>query len=124
MWIQEAKSLPDRIDEAVKYIKYLEATVKEAQKKKDGLTARKRLRHSNGDCCNASTSICENFRSPRVDVRVHGSSLEVALTSGICNQFIFSDVIRVLHEEQAEVLNANFSIIGCSVYHLMHAEVT
>lgn len=121
--MQETKSLPDRIDEAVQYIKYLEAMVNEAKKKKESLTVRKRMHHATTDHGSASTSALETFKSPRVDVWVRGSSLEVSLVSGICDRFVFSDVVRVLHEERAEILNANFSVIGSSVYHLMHAEV-
>lgn len=123
VWIQEARSIPAQIDEAAKYIKYLEATVNEAKKKKERLMVGKRLQHSTTDHCNTRSSALETSRSPKLDIRVRGSTLEVTLVSGTCSRHIFSDVIRVLHEGRAQVLNANVSVTGNSVYHLMHAEV-
>ncbi|KAI6673006.1 hypothetical protein NL676_000912 [Syzygium grande] len=113
---QEAKSLLDQIDEAIRYIKGLETAVKEAQDKKENLRGKKRPSSSTNN--NESAAII----SPRIEIRVRDSSLEVILTSGLHDQFIFSEILRMLHEEKVEVLNANFSVVGNSVYHLVHAK--
>ncbi|XP_030466459.1 transcription factor bHLH162-like [Syzygium oleosum] len=114
---QEAKSLPDQIDEAIRYIKGLETAVKEAKDKKENLTSKKRP--SSSTSSNESAAII----SPQIEIRARDSSLVVILTSGLHDQFIFSEILRMLHEEKVEVLNANFSVIGNSVYHLVHAKI-
>ncbi|KAI6673000.1 hypothetical protein NL676_000906 [Syzygium grande] len=114
---QEAKSLPDQIDEAIRYIKGLETAVKEAKNKKENLMGKKRP--STSTSSNESATII----SPQIEISVRDSSLEVILTSRLHDQFIFSKILRMLHEEKVEVLNANFSVIGNSVYHLVHAKI-
>ncbi|KAK3404725.1 transcription factor bHLH162 [Eucalyptus grandis] len=114
---QEARSLPDQIDEAIKYIKGLETAVKEAKDKKENRMGKKRPSPS------TSSSTLEAVKSPQIEIRVRDSSLEVILTSGLHDQFIFSEILRMLHEEEVEVMNANFSVVGNSVYHLVHAKI-
>ncbi|KAF8007980.1 hypothetical protein BT93_K1849 [Corymbia citriodora subsp. variegata] len=114
---QEAKSLPDQIDEAIVYIKGLETAVKEAKDKKESLMGKKR------PCPSTNDNTLEAIKSPQIEIRVRDSSLEVILTSGVHDQFIFSEILRMLHEEKVEVLNANFSMVGNSIYHLVHAKI-
>ena len=116
--MQEAKSLLDQIDEAIRYIKRQETAAKEAQDKKENLMGKKRPSSSTNN--NESAAII----SPQIEIRVRDSSLELILTSGLHDQFVFSEILRMLHEEKVEVLNANFSVVGNSVYHLVHAKVS
>ncbi|XP_030549405.1 transcription factor bHLH162-like [Rhodamnia argentea] len=116
---QEAKSLPDQIDDAIRYIKGLETAAKEAKDKKENLMGKKRPTSSS--CTSSSTSAA--IKSPQIEIRVRDSSLVVILTSGLHDQFIFSEILRMLHEEKVEVLNANFSVVGNSSYHLVHAKI-
>ncbi|KAK3404723.1 hypothetical protein EUGRSUZ_K01037 [Eucalyptus grandis] len=114
---QEAKSLPDQIDEAIRYIKGLETAVKEAKDKKENLMGKKRPSPS------TSSNTLAAITSAKIEIRVRDSSLEVTLTSGLHDKFIFSEILRILHEEKVEVLNVNFSVVGNSVYHLVHAKI-
>ncbi|KAF7850524.1 hypothetical protein BT93_L5410 [Corymbia citriodora subsp. variegata] len=114
---QEAKSLPDQIDKAIRYIKGLETALKEAKDKKENLMGKKRPSPS------TSSNTLDAIKSPQIEIRMRDSSLEVILTSGVHDQFIFSEIFRMLHEEKVEVLNANFSIVGNLVYHLVHAKI-
>ncbi|KAI6673008.1 hypothetical protein NL676_000914 [Syzygium grande] len=114
---QEAKSLPDQIDEAIRHIKGLETAVQEAKDRKENLMGKKRPSSS------TSSNELAAIISPQIEIRVRDSSLEVILTSGLHDQFIFSEILRMLHEEKVEVLNANFSVVGNSVYHLVHAKI-
>ncbi|XP_030549403.1 transcription factor bHLH162-like [Rhodamnia argentea] len=116
---QEAKSLPDQIDDAIRHIKGLETAVKEAKDKKENLMGKKRP--SSSSCTSSSTSAA--LKAPQIEIRVRDSSLEVILVSGLHDQFIFSEILRMLHEEKVEVLNANFSVVGNSAYHLVHAKI-
>ncbi|XP_061352159.1 transcription factor bHLH162-like [Gastrolobium bilobum] len=108
---QEALPLPDQIDEAINYIKSLETKVKKmAQEKKEILMGRKRPR-------------CGTLNSPKLEIHEMGSSLEVILDCEFDKQFIFKEIIRILHEENIEVISANSSLAGNSVLHVVHAKI-
>ncbi|KAL3714992.1 hypothetical protein ACJRO7_006836 [Eucalyptus globulus] len=103
----EVKSLTKRIDEAIRYIKGLE-------------TAEKEKRPSPSTSSNASTAI----KSPQIEIRVRDSSLEVILTSGLHDQFIFLEILWMPNEKKVKVPNANFSAAVNSVYHLVNAMIS
>lgn len=112
VWLQEAVPLPDQIDEAVKYIESLEMKLKKSKEKKETLSGRKR-----------SHSCTSEFKSPQLEIHEMGSTLDVVLITGEDDKFIFHEIIRLIHEEGAEVLNANFSVFGNSIFHAIHAKV-
>ncbi|KAF7142150.1 hypothetical protein RHSIM_Rhsim06G0141200 [Rhododendron simsii] len=107
----EAVPLPDQIDEAVKYIESLEMKLKKSRAKKETLSGRKR-----------SHSCTSEFKSPQLEIHEMGSTLDVVLITGEDDKFIFHEIIRLIHEEGAEVLNANFSVFGNSIFHAIHAK--
>ncbi|XP_030932187.1 transcription factor bHLH162-like [Quercus lobata] len=116
---KEALSLPDQIDEAIKYIKSLETKLKKSKEKKESLCVNGRKRSYTCTSFDAKSSL----KSPKMEIREMGSALEVVLITGLDNQFLFYEIIHILHEEQAEVLTANFSISGDSIFHVVHAEI-
>ena len=116
--MQEALSLPDQIDVAINYIKSLETKLKKAQEKKESFNIGKKRSYT---CTNFEAK--SSLKSPQMEIREIGSTLEVVLITGLDNQFIFYEMIHILHEEQAQVLNASFSISGESIFHVLHAEV-
>jgi len=109
-------ALPDQVDEAINYIKSLEANVKMANEKKEKLLAGKNKR---------SREYCLGLpKSPCFEIHEIGSSLQIILTCGLDNQFIFYEIIRVLHEENVDVRSVNSSKVGDnSLLHVVHAEV-
>ncbi|XP_028761647.1 transcription factor bHLH162-like [Neltuma alba] len=112
--------LPDQIDEAINYIKSLEAKVKMAQEKKEKLMGKKRS-HA---CCSSSSFETKRSRnSPQIQIHEMGSSLEVVLINGLDNQFIFYEIICILHEENVEVVSANSSLAGDSMLNVVHAQI-
>ncbi|KAF7822978.1 transcription factor bHLH162-like [Senna tora] len=127
---KEMMGLPDQIDEAIKYIKSLEAKVKMGEEKRDGLVGKKR---SNNNYCGSSSSAgCnyfgsygnETLKSPQIEIHEMGSSLQVVLISGLDNQFIFYEIIRILHEENVEIVSANSSLAADhSMHHIVHAKI-
>lgn len=118
--MQEALPLPDQIDEAIEYIKSLETKLKKSKEKKEGLMGRKR----SYSCTNFEAKpMASSLKSPQIEIREMGSTLEVVLITGKDNQFIFNEVIHILHQEQVEVLNASYSITGDSIFHIVHAQV-
>ncbi|KAJ7948328.1 Transcription factor bHLH36 [Quillaja saponaria] len=107
---KEQLALPDQIDEAINYIKTLEAKVKMIMDKKESL---KGLRKRSPTC-----SI-----SPQIEIRELDSTLEIVLITGFDNQFIFYEIIRFLHEEKIEVRSVNSSRLRDSMFHVIHAEI-
>ncbi|XP_022764106.1 transcription factor bHLH162-like [Durio zibethinus] len=114
---KEPLSLPDQIDEAVNYIKCLQTRLKESSEKKESLMGRRRSYR----CIAAETMA--SLRSPEIRINEKGSAMEVVMMTGPDGQFMFYEIIRILHEEGAEVLHANFSVVGNTVFHVVHAEI-
>lgn len=109
-------ALPDQVDEAINYIKSLEANVEMAKEKKERLLAVKKKR---------SREYCLGLpKSPCFEIQEIGSSLQIILTCGFDNQFIFYEIIRVLHEENVDIRSVNSSKVGDnSLLHVVHAEI-
>ena len=119
--MQETIPRAEQIDEAIKYIKSLEAKVKMVKEKKESLLmGRKRSRGCSSSCAFETQG---SLKPPTIEVHEMGYSLEVVLTSGVDSQFIFKEIIRILHEENIEVVSANSSLTGDSMLHVVHAEV-
>ena len=117
--MQEPLSQPDQIDEAVNYIKILQTRLKESREKKESLMGRKRSYR----CTNTSAETRASMKSPEIRINEKGSAMEVFLITAQDSQFMFLEMIRILHEQGAEVLNANFSVVGNTVFHIVHAQV-
>ncbi|KAG6737519.1 hypothetical protein POTOM_059045 [Populus tomentosa] len=100
---EEKQPLPDQIDEAISYIKSLEEKLEETKEKKESLTF--------------ATS-----KSPQIKIQETGSALEIVFTIGLDNQFLFYEIISILHEEGVEVVSANSQALGDSIFHVVHAQ--
>ncbi|CAK8536412.1 unnamed protein product [Lathyrus sativus] len=108
---KETLPLPDQVDKAINYIKSLETNLKSAKEKKESLMRNKRSR-----------SGCLNSSDAKIEIHENGSSLQVIVTCGVDEQFIFCEIMRILHEDHVEVISANSSLAGDSVIHVVHAE--
>lgn len=114
---QEMSPLPDQLDEVINYVVELKARVEKQRDKKESLLKPDSL------CLNGGTP-ARAFLSPEIVIHQVGSALEVALvTNESCCQLIFSEIVRVLQEEGAEILNASLSVIGDVAFHTIHSEV-
>ncbi|KAK4439950.1 Transcription factor [Sesamum alatum] len=116
---REVVSLPDQLEGATNYIKKLQTNIEKMKQKKNCLMGVVSANSSARSSCSNSGGLI----SPNVDVRVVGSALEVALVTGLNGQFMFTETIRVLHEEGAEVVNASFSVLENSVFHTIHCQI-
>ncbi|CAK7350577.1 unnamed protein product [Dovyalis caffra] len=90
------------------------------KEKKDSLLGMERTNYTS---MNSSSGTTTGIRSPQIEVREMGSTLEVVLITGLDSQFIFNETIRVLHEEGAEIINASFSVVEDTVFHTIHSQV-
>ncbi|KAK9922510.1 hypothetical protein M0R45_030972 [Rubus argutus] len=121
---KEPQSLPEQIDEAINYIKSLEAKVQKSKQKRDSLNFDRKRSY---EYCSSSSSFetarsAPGAKSPQIQIHESGSTLEVVLSTGLHNQFIFYDIIRILDQEQADVVHASFSASGDTMLHLVRAE--
>ncbi|XP_027343323.1 transcription factor bHLH162-like [Abrus precatorius] len=107
-------SRADQIDEAICYIKSLETKVKIAQEKKESLVKGKRSR---------SHDSSSGSEVPKIEIHQMASSLIIILMCGFNDQFIFTEIIRILHEENIEVKSAHSSRAGNSMQHVVHIEI-
>ncbi|KEH39144.1 transcription factor bHLH162 [Medicago truncatula] len=112
-----ALPLPDQVDEAINYIKSLETNLKGAKEKKESLMGnKKRSRGGYG----AKGSI---IKLPKIEIHEMGSTLQVIVTCGVDEHFIFCEIMRILHEENVEVISSNSSLTGDSLLHTVHAQI-
>ncbi|GLU06419.1 hypothetical protein SLE2022_234570 [Rubroshorea leprosula] len=116
---KEPLSVLDQVDEAVNYIKSLQKRLKECEAKKEKLLGRKR---SHG-CIGKGSDSISSSRSPQIKVHEIGSGLQIFLTIGLEDQFIFYEIIRILHEEGADVKNTTYSVVGDRVFLMVLAEI-
>ncbi|KAB5530062.1 hypothetical protein DKX38_020143 [Salix brachista] len=116
---KEPLPLPDQIDEAIIYIKSLEERLKRARERKDGLTSSRKRSFA----CTQDPTPAATQKSPQLKIQELGSALEIVLTTGPDNQFLFCEIIRILDEEGAEVVSANFHVLGDSIFQVLHAQM-
>ncbi|KAM1956225.1 hypothetical protein ACFX16_025667 [Malus domestica] len=118
---KEPLSQTDQIDEAINYIKSQESNLQKLKEKKESLM-RTRKRSYATACVNVEST--RSAKAPLIKIHEIDSTLEVVLISGLENhQFMFYDIIRLLDEEHANVVHANFSTLGDSTFHIVRAEI-
>lgn len=112
--------MPDQLDEATKFIKKLQVNLERLKEKKRVLFTQ--LSSAAMDCSGMNTG---TMAGPKVSVQKLGLALEVSLITSSASryQFQFEQVVRLLEEEGAEVVNANFCVIGNIVFHSFHSKV-
>lgn len=110
----------DQVDQAITYIEKLKERIEELKRRKDKVIAQ-----GKSDCSKKfmPTITCTSVKTPMVEVRELGSTLEVILVSGLQKNFTMQEVINILEEEGAQVVSANYSTIGDKVYCTIHIQV-
>ncbi|KAL8229771.1 hypothetical protein R6Q57_014671 [Mikania cordata] len=119
---RDVTSLPDQLQEAANYITNLQIKLEKMEEQKDNLKRIKKLEIEHDKKSKTSSLMVGHQRTPKIDVREIGSSLEAILITGADFQFLFSETISVIHEEGFDVVNACFSIINDIVVHTIHAQ--
>ncbi|KAI3884940.1 hypothetical protein MKX03_037876 [Papaver bracteatum] len=134
----------DLIDQAANYIQELTKRIDKLKRKKDLLTT---TTLPNTDCDDqdiittsavsvaAATSTCSSDKSteicgndlldlPILQVRNFDSTtLEVVLITGMNKQFLYYQLITVLEEEGAEVVNASFATVDEKIFYTVHSQI-
>ncbi|XP_062206295.1 transcription factor bHLH168-like [Phragmites australis] len=121
------------LEEAAAYIKKLKERVDELQQQRSSGQILAGMRGGGGASTSAAMTTSGGVRSeeadeeaaaaPVVEVRYHqdGSSLDVMLISSVERPFKLHEVVTVLEEEGAEILNANFSVAGQRIFYTIHS---
>ncbi|CAO2161826.1 unnamed protein product [Urochloa humidicola] len=124
------------LDEAAAYIKKLKERVDELQQKRTSAQLLAGMRGGGGGASKSTVMTTssgggseeadeEAMPAPPqvVEVRHHhdGSSLDVVLVSSVARPFKLHEVVTVLEEEGAEVINANFSVAGRKIFYTIHS---
>ncbi|XP_043706438.1 transcription factor bHLH162-like [Telopea speciosissima] len=115
---KEISSQQDRLDHAASYIKELQQRVEELKRKKQYLAMD--MNGTNND--SKEDKMITGSNLPVIELRDFGHSLEVTLISGLNTNFMFYEVISVLGEEGAEIVNASFSVVGDKIFHTFHSQ--
>ncbi|MCD9644487.1 hypothetical protein HAX54_032709 [Datura stramonium] len=106
-------ALPDQIDAAITYIKSMEIKLEKSKMQLEKLRSEKR-----------PNLLCMENHDPnprtKIEVREMSPTMDIILMTGLNNLAIFYNIIRLLHEEGFQVVNANFSLQGYSMMQILH----
>ncbi|XP_020097054.1 uncharacterized protein LOC109716143 [Ananas comosus] len=136
---KDALTQLDHLDVAASYIKKLRGRIEKLKQRRESGPSIEGVREdaSEGTMTTATTAAATiGVRLPVVEVRYQDRHLEVVLiissnsssssSSSSSNsqkrRFRFHEVISLLEEEGAEVVNANFSVVGDKVFHTIHSQ--
>ncbi|WOL12504.1 hypothetical protein Cni_G21271 [Canna indica] len=103
----------DNLDQATSYIKVLQERVENLKRRRLMVMEAGRAKNDMGI----------GFRLPIIEVRHRDLTMEVLLISGLSKKFMFHEVISVLEEEGAEIVNASFSVVGDKIFHTIHSQL-
>ncbi|KAL3519770.1 hypothetical protein ACH5RR_017919 [Cinchona calisaya] len=118
---REVLSLPDQLEEATNYIRNMQIKLEKMKERRD---CRIMGTNNNNNNNNNNTIVGRtSLRLPHVDIQEKGSALEVILITGSDCQFMFTETIRLLHEEGVEVVNASFSLLDETIFHTIHSKI-
>ncbi|KAK9681977.1 hypothetical protein RND81_10G040800 [Saponaria officinalis] len=112
---RESMPLPDQIDGATNYITQLQGNVESLRQQRD------RLRGGAGGSGGRRTGLSN---SPvQIQINETNGVLEIILVTGLECQFVFTEAMRILNEENADVIDANYSVVESTVFHTIHAQI-
>ncbi|KAI9120850.1 hypothetical protein K1719_007883 [Acacia pycnantha] len=121
---KEIISLPDQLGEATNHIKKLQIKLEKMRNKKLSLMG---INNNEPDISGRqrynNRGMVMGSKSPKVEIHHMGSTLIVSVITGLDCQFIFNEFIRILHQEQADVVNASYSVVQDPVFHTIHCQI-
>ncbi|CAK9327428.1 unnamed protein product [Citrullus colocynthis] len=116
---EASKTVPDQLEEAKNYIKELQNNIEKLKEKKEKIIE---MLEEDG-----IRRRCKDEIKPKllVQVKAHqvGSSVELLLTTGSDYHFILQQILRLLRDNGAEVVNLNQSMFTDRAFHKITAEV-
>ncbi|KAL9236788.1 hypothetical protein vseg_011417 [Gypsophila vaccaria] len=108
--------LPDQIDGATNYITQLQGNVESLRQQRDSLR---------GGAGGSGRGRRTGLSNSPVQVQINETNgvLEIILVTGLECQFVFTEAMRILNEENADVIDANYSVVESTVFHTIHAQI-
>lgn len=91
--------------------------------RKQSLTAACGSQNSNLSNTTNGRTLERTWPLPHIEIHSVNSALDVLLITGSDNQFTFPHVIRMLHEDGVQVINASYTLVGDTFFHSIHAKV-
>nr|GMC52691.1 transcription factor bHLH162-like [Ipomoea batatas] len=123
LYQQESVSQQDQLDQAATYIKALRERVEKLEKMKKKMSWGEEEEEEEKSATTAAG--CRLLKSPVIEVRDLGSTLEVVLMSATNKpNLMLHQLIRIVEEEGAQVETASFSTVGDKVFHTLHAQAS
>ncbi|XP_011087146.1 uncharacterized protein LOC105168709 [Sesamum indicum] len=119
---KELLSQQDQLEQATTYIKLLAARVEEMKRRKTQAVMTSTTANPTRSSKN-NAGFMGRSKPPVVKIRELGSNLEVVLISGLCKTVMLHQVISIIEQEGAEVVNVNLSNIAGQIFHTIHAQV-
>ncbi|KAK9706707.1 hypothetical protein RND81_07G146200 [Saponaria officinalis] len=112
---RDTMPLPDQIDEATNYITQLQGNVESLRQQRDN------LRGGRGGSRPSRTGLSN---SPvQIQINETNGAIEIILVTGLECQFVFTEAMRILSEENVDVIDANYSVVESTVFHTIHAQM-
>ncbi|KAK6795296.1 hypothetical protein RDI58_008749 [Solanum bulbocastanum] len=111
---KELLTKQDKIDEAITYIEQLKERIEVLKRRKEEVVDDSKKSMPTTSC---------TIKSSMVEVRELDSTLEVILNSGLQKNFTLQEVIKIIEQEGAQVVSANYSAIDDTIYYTIHAQV-
>ncbi|XP_072979636.1 transcription factor bHLH168-like [Typha angustifolia] len=106
----------DYFEEAASYIQNLREKIKNLKQRRD-------LRASiKGISKEISNGVTIGTKLPLIEIRHQDTILEVVLISSLNKRFKLHEVISILQEEGAEVVNASFAVIDNKIHYTIHSQ--
>ncbi|KAJ8641909.1 hypothetical protein MRB53_018603 [Persea americana] len=117
---KRAVSIPDKLEQAAAYIRNLQENIEELKQ----LKQKRELAHLVEINTDVADDMMIGLRLPMIEVRESSSSVEVVLITGLNQNFMLCDVISIIEEEGAQVVNASFSCSADKICHIIHSQIT
>lgn len=118
-----AKTVPDQLENATNYIKELQTKVEKLKEKREKLLGRGREERIITTSTACSEEIKQRLSLLQLKAHQVGSSMEILLTTGSDYHFVLTQILRLLQQNGAEILNVNQSMFTDRVLHKIIAQV-
>ena len=124
---QEPLTQQDHLEQAAAYIKTLKERIEQLKQKKEAAINESLEGYGGGTVSGRSGGAADlmvGLRLPLVEIRARESTIEAVLICVPHRRPLFYDLIAVLEEEGADVVNASFSTVNDKTFYTVHAQVS
>ena len=117
------QTIQDQLGDATNYIMQLQGNVENLRQTRDDLRGNGATNGGGRGGSSGGNSNSSSSSSVQIQVNENENTVVVTLMTTLECQFVFTEAVRILHEEKAEVVNASYSVSENIVFHTIHAQV-